>query len=701
LTIRTIWASASVIFVSMTASSQERVINSFETDAEMAIVVPRDTVARLTSKGATHGTQALEIEFSRVAFPALFLRPTVPWDMSEWGEIACDITNPGTTPVRFSVRVDDEIRTDATIAWRTGTGVIEPGATATFAFPLATGDPQVYGMRGFPVGPGARSLGSNGSYILKPEHIAQMQLFLGSPAETFTLIVDHVRLRPRASLERIVDAFGQFTGATWPGKVESEAGLERQRIEEAESLAGFDRFEERSGYGGFSSGPRLEATGYFRVTKHEGRWWFVDPTGYLFFSTGFNSMALAQTTFTTGREEMFSWLPSSDDPLSSHYATATSPQGPIRSGTTYNFHAANLERKHGAGYVNSWRDLTLARLKSWGFNTIGNWSDTQLRSGAVPYVTTTTLFGNYNTVPNAGTTGDRLPDPFDPRFATSVSDRLEPTLRPALEDPFCLGHFVDNELNWGNNASDRARYGVALGALGQNPGTSPARRALGALLEARYTTIDKLNAAWATQFASWAALSTPATITAGMRSDLAELTVAYSREYFRVVRSEIRKLDPNHLYLGSRMNNLNPDIATGAATETDVISFNIYQAAIQPATWSLLERLDRPALIGEFHFGALDRGLFHTGLQSTASQNERAAAFLRYLRSAADHSNFVGAHWFQLTDQAITGRPRDGENYNIGFLNVLDAPYPEMVSAARDFHRELYRRRLGDSTSVK
>ena len=85
MTIRTIWASASVIFVAMTASSQERIINSFETDAEMAIVVPRDTVARLTSKGATHGTQALEIEFSRVAFPALFLRPTVPWDMSEWG----------------------------------------------------------------------------------------------------------------------------------------------------------------------------------------------------------------------------------------------------------------------------------------------------------------------------------------------------------------------------------------------------------------------------------------------------------------------------------------------------------------------------------------------------------------------------------------------------------------------------------------
>ena len=34
-------------------------------------------------------------------------------------------------------------------------------------------------------------------------------------------------------------------------------------------------------------------------------------------------------------------------------------------------------------------------------------------------------------------------------------------------------------------------------------------------------------------------------------------------------------------------------------------------------------------------------------------------------------------------DQAITGRPRDGKNGNIGFLNVLDAPCPEMAASAR------------------
>lgn len=68
--------------------------------------------------------------------------------------------------------------------------------------------------------------------------------------------------------------------------------------------------------------------------------------------------------------------------------------------------------------------MTLARLKAWGFNTLANWSEVQLRRGGVPYVTTTALFGKYNTVPDPGGNGDRLPDPFDPRFATSVRDRL-------------------------------------------------------------------------------------------------------------------------------------------------------------------------------------------------------------------------------------------------------------------------------------
>lgn len=32
----------------------------------------------------------------------------------------------------------------------------------------------------------------------------------------------------------------------------------------------------------------------------------------------------------------------------------------------------------------------------------------------------------------------------------------------------------------------------------------------------------------------------------------------------------------------------------------------------------------------------------------------------------------------------------NGENYNLGFVNQLDLPYPELVAAARATHRRIY-----------
>ncbi|RME95573.1 MAG: beta-agarase, partial [Verrucomicrobia bacterium] len=102
---------------------------------------------------------------------------------------------------------------------------------------------------------------------------------------------------------------------------------------------------------------------------------------------------------------------------------------------------------------------------------------------------------------------------------------------------------------------------------------------------------------------------------------------------------------------------------------------------------------DKPLLIGEFHFGALDRGLFHTGLVPVANQAERAAAYDAYVRSALGNPQCVGTHWFQYQDEPTTGRTFDEENYQIGFVDIADTPYPETVAAARSLGENLYRLR--------
>jgi agarase len=69
-----------------------------------------------------------------------------------------------------------------------------------------------------------------------------------------------------------------------------------------------------------------------------------------------------------------------------------------------------------------------------------------------------------------------------------------------------------------------------------------------------------------------------------------------------------------------------------------------------------------------------------------------------YVGSVLDHPAFVGCHWFQYADEPLTGRTWDGENYNIGIVDVTDTPYPEMIAAAKQIHSEAYRRRWGSQT---
>ncbi|MCS7254969.1 MAG: hypothetical protein NZ781_13230, partial [Armatimonadetes bacterium] len=100
-------------------------------------------------------------------------------------------------------------------------------------------------------------------------------------------------------------------------------------------------------------------------------------------------------------------------------------------------------------------------------------------------------------------------------------------------------------------------------------------------------------------------------------------------------------------------------------------------------------KLGMPIVIGEWHFGALDVGLPASGIGRVPSQEERGKAFRVYLETAAAEPWCVGVHWFTLYDQSAIGR-FDGENYNIGFLDVCNRPYEQMVNAAKLSHERLY-----------
>ncbi|MFZ4683811.1 MAG: hypothetical protein ACOYMS_15000 [Terrimicrobiaceae bacterium] len=100
--------------------------------------------------------------------------------------------------------------------------------------------------------------------------------------------------------------------------------------------------------------------------------------------------------------------------------------------------------------------------------------------------------------------------------------------------------------------------------------------------------------------------------------------------------------------------------------------------------------IDKPYIVGEFHFGATDRGVFDSGLVGVSDQEGRGRAYQNYVKSALADPKCIGAHWFQYTDQPTTGRPGDGENGNVGFVSITDTPYPELIRGAREIHAAMY-----------
>lgn len=494
-----------------------------------------------------------------------------------------------------------------------------------------------------------------------------------------------------------VDRFGQFRHDDWPGKVHSDAELAETRVREDAWLAanGATPIPDADEFGGWKGGPQLKATGFFRTEKVNGKWWLVDPAGRLFFSHGVDCVRIGGETGVGFREGYFEWIPEKSDPDFGAFLSKVSwPQahGFYRDPAhlpyvAFSFAKANARRKYGAEWQKTVADRAHRRIRTWGLNTVANWSDPAIyRLGRTPYTAT---FGTRGPVIE-GSSGwwGKLRDPFAREFIDNVRRSAAEEAKRTGSDPWCIGWFVDNELSWGGDGRDLAR------AVLRSPATQPAKTAFKDWLFQKYGAAERLDAAWGTRFGTWEGFMSATNAVDEVRAgaDLEALHREVVAQYFRTVRDAIKAVAPNRLYLGARIAWGADSIYEESARYCDVVSVNIYNR--RPARDLPAGAVDRPMINGEFHFGALDRGMFHTGLVGTRDQAERAQCYRDFVNACLDHPRFVGTHWFQWQDQALTGRG-DGENYQIGFVTVTDTPYPELVEAARDVAATMYARRYG------
>ncbi len=296
--------------------------------------------------------------------------------------------------------------------------------------------------------------------------------------------------------------------------------------------------------------------------------------------------------------------------------------------------AWNLKKKFGKDdYLADYYAFVQQRLPAWGINTIGNWSGRELLANArMPYVVSVLERAEGVKRHAKFHIYDFEAPDFEQKMRAAIRKKFaeDATLRHAVGDPLCIGFFIDNEL----------------------------------------------------QFQKW------------IPDVGAEKAAPFLDLYFRLCKEEINRAAPGKLYLGSRFVGFRQAgiLWRTAAKYCDVVTVNAYCNSIFNISKKMFEPgKEKPILLGEFHFGCMDRGMFKASLCPVGDQRERGRSYARLVEGALAHPLLVGCHWFQYRDQPLIGRG-DGEAYQCGFVDGCDRPYRELCEAARAVAETMYSR---------
>lgn len=383
-------------------------------------------------------------------------------------------------------------------------------------------------------------------------------------------------------------------------------------------------------------------SGFFHVEQRDGVWWIIDPDGNPVLSQGVDHIS-----YTPDRIHGTGACP---------YCEAVEKIYPDRA---------------------AWNLMALARIKLWGFNTIGAWSDRELWEYRTPY----TVILDIASHSGADWQHGKPADFFDPRFQRTANEIAAKECAPRKLDRFLLGYFSDNELRWGPDW--RGKETMLEMYLGLPEGAAGRARATEFLHERYGNQIDRLNQAWNVKAADFDHLTSGAT-TDAFRKDADDFLSIVAERYFDVCLKAVRAADPNHLFLGARFAGKPPEVVFRASRVADIVSVNIYAMDPRPLVKHIHELTGRPVMLGEFAFRAEDSGLPNTrgAGPKVADQRARAKAYSDYVIWLESLPEAVGYHWFEWVDEPKEGR-FDGENSNYGLVDINNKPYQEFVEAVK------------------
>lgn len=401
-------------------------------------------------------------------------------------------------------------------------------------------------------------------------------------------------------------------------------------------------------YGGYMGGEKYEATGFFYTKKIGDRWWTIDPLGYPFYR-----VACVQI---------------------SHGSS------PAQKKTTL----AKL------GSVAAWAKSATDRMWELGFNSAGGWSeiaslsqvDNPIAQTAILNIATT--YGSEIGIPiNAGgaamAVADVIPS-FDPYFAEYAEKRIRTVVTPYIDSPDVYGWMSDNEISQNFKMLDHA-------------------------LMLDYNNIRYVYS-YATAWTFLYLKTGKANLSIGDVTDelRKEFRAMVYDKYFEVVTTALKKVDPNHLYLGCRfVNNNYKDeyVMRVAGYWCDIVTFNYYNVWEGDPTLltNIQNWMNAPFAVTEWYAKGMDvwekdnRIVNKTGAGWTVrTQDDRGKFYQNYALMLMECRGCVGFDWFKYwdNDPTDTGADPSNRDSNKGIYSNAFEEYTDLTEYMKELNTQKY-----------
>jgi hypothetical protein len=392
-----------------------------------------------------------------------------------------------------------------------------------------------------------------------------------------------------------------------------------------------------SRYGGWTK-YKTKSTGFFSVTKIDGRWWCIDPDGYYYFNIALNSITMGSSE--TNKQSV----------------------------------------KTKFGTPEEWISQTITMLQKNGFSCAGSWSDYKAiresnKKRDKPFAYTINLNfmstygkergGTFQQPGHTGYPGDAI-FVFDPGWE-EFCDRHAKQVSEYKDDPNLFGYFSDNEMPFKFKSLDNY---LALQV------TDP-----GHIAAEKWMTENK--------------------ITKEQISDKhRESFMAYVADrYFSAVSKALKKYDPNHLYIGARFYSSEknyPEFMKTAGKYADIISNNYYGKWTPDSSdmknWT--EWSGRPFIITEYYTKGEDSGMANKSGAGwiVRTQRDRGLFYQNYNLALLESKNCVGWHYFKYQDNDPTAKGVDPSNIdgNKGIVNNYYELWTPMVELMKQLNNQVY-----------